>query len=683
MPRLLAPIAAISLAAAQTTAAQAPAVTQIKNVSIIDVERGAVLPARDIIIRDGVIDSIIETHPGATLHGATSVIHATGLFAIPGLFDFHTHITPTPETYGPLLVAHGVAAARDLGAPTDQIIALRASFAAGEALGPDLFVTGAIVDGDPPVWPFSEAVDTPDEARAAVRKLRDAGVDMIKVYGRLNKDVYEAAVSEAHALGLKVTGHIPESVTLAEAMAAGQDCNEHLMRIDVAIAALAGHEEERNRALSRLNSGWEHFNEVSAEQLRGLAHTIARSGMAQCPTIVVMAGIGRADKPDALEDPLMDYVPTHMGQFWASPAYSSWAPHAARIVPLMQKTVAALHEAGVTLMVGTDLANPFVFAGSAVHQEMALWQDAGIPAADILRAATIVPATFCNAADRFGSIAPNKTASLVLLRANPLQDIRNTREIEHVFLRGKHFNRADLDQVLAGVRDSVSAPPPPEPVAEAVDLPGEEIARGRISFKFGDFAGGHEDFVVTRSADGFHLHAKSVPQGAPQPPSTIIAHADLNGRLKKVLWTQHGKPPVEATYTFSPERITAEAIRGGDPQPVQATPLTPSTFLSLTAYSGDFLTLRAMNLAIGETRELTALNFGYPDWRIQPAPYTIKRHEDTTLERNGAEVPCSRYTSELKTPFGVHKIESWHDERYIPLRSVLTMPFGVLTAELE
>ena len=94
----------------------------------------------------------------------------------------------------------------------------------------------------------------------------------------------------------------------------------------------------------------------------------------------------------------------------------------------------------------------------------------------------------------------------MLLRANPLQDVRNTREIEHVFLRGKHYNRADLDQVLADVRDSVAAPPPPEPVAEAVDLPGEEITRGRISFKFGDFPGGHEDFVngASFAAGGSH-----------------------------------------------------------------------------------------------------------------------------------------------------------------------------------
>jgi hypothetical protein len=294
--------------------------TIIRGTAIVDVEHGVLVRGKDIIVRGGVIEGVEPAGVVKAGEGDAEIAVA-GLFALPGLFDAHVHLTASPETYPKLLVAHGVTAARDMGGPTELVLGLQESFAKAEQVGPDLFVTGAIIDGDPPVWPFSEPVDTPEEGRAAVRKLKEAGVDMIKVYSRLNKDVYEAVVDEAHKVGLKATGHIPESVTLAEAIAAGQDCNEHLMRVDVAIAALAGHQEERDRPLTRLMSGWAHFDEVPAEKLEGVARSIGAAGMVQCPTLIVTAGIGRADQDETLKDPQMAYVPSHMSAFWTGPGY--------------------------------------------------------------------------------------------------------------------------------------------------------------------------------------------------------------------------------------------------------------------------------------------------------------------------------------------------------------------------
>jgi imidazolonepropionase-like amidohydrolase len=119
----------------------------------------------------------------------------------------------------------------------------------------------------------------------------------------------------------------------------------------------------------------------------------------------------------------------------------------------MAAFVRELHDAGVTLLVGTDLLFPGIIPGYAVHEEMAIWQDAGIPAADVLRSATILPARFMGLDERLGTVAEGKVASMVLTRANPLEDIHNAQQIESVFLRGQYFSRADLDRLLAEARD--------------------------------------------------------------------------------------------------------------------------------------------------------------------------------------------------------------------------------------
>jgi len=123
--------------------------------------------------------------------------------------------------------------------------------------------------------------------------------------------------------------------------------------------------------------------------------------------------------------------------------------------------VKGLNEAGVPLMVGTDLMLPGILPGTSVHEEMVTWQDAGIPTADVLRSATIVPAKFMGLGERLGSVEAGKMASLVLVKGNPLEDIRNARQIEGVFLRGKYFDRNALDGFLREAEELAKQPTNP------------------------------------------------------------------------------------------------------------------------------------------------------------------------------------------------------------------------------
>ena len=169
--------------------------------------------------------------------------------------------------------------------------------------------------------------------------------------------------------------------------------------------------------------------------------------MTICPTVVTFKAFNNIDLYRSGTFPHSEYISQSVLDLWTS----LWAQQTALPDFIWQnwvKMVAGLDNAGVPLMVGTDLMVPGIIPGYSVHEEMVIWQDAGIPAADILRSATIVPAKFMGLGERLGSISEGKTASFVLIQANPLDDISNAQKIESVFLRGQYYSRNDLNRLL-------------------------------------------------------------------------------------------------------------------------------------------------------------------------------------------------------------------------------------------
>lgn len=449
----------------------APLMAAITHVNLVDVERGVVTPDQTILF-DG--PRIARVGPSAEIAppaGAPS-LDATGLYAIPGLCDAHIHSAMTADLNGKLFLANGVTLVRDMGGMTSTMVAIRKKYnAQGEAgfvpdpdlpvVGPFMLVTGNIVDGKPPVWAmFSEVATTPEEARAAVRKLHEAGVDQIKVYSRLQPEVYAAACEEAKAVGLKAVGHIPGQVTLEQAIAAGQHTNEHLQRLDLLIRdALPPDEvakiEEGGTTDTRgwPKAYWEHYPKADPAKLRAGIERLKASGMVQVPTLVVLQGIaGLTDLEAAQKDPRLAYMPAFSQQFWMGPGYKGYAGRLKAELPHFLSLARDLHEAGVAMIVGTDLANPFVFPGFSVHDELKNFVEIGFSPVGALRAATIGPAQALGVAGDHGAIAPGKYANVVLLRADPLNDVANASQIEHVIIAGRHHDRAALDRLLESAK---------------------------------------------------------------------------------------------------------------------------------------------------------------------------------------------------------------------------------------
>jgi len=674
-------VAAFALAPALLQAA--PPGYAIRNVTVIDVEAGKAIPNQTVLIANG---KIARVGPDANVQSPADyrVIPGDGLFLMPGLFDAHVHYV-NPETYGRLFIANGVTFVRDMAGFTAAILETRDQLNTGKLLGPEMIATGAICDGSPPVWPFSEVCDSPDQGRAAVNKLADAGVNQIKVYSMLKHDVYLAILDEAKKRGLKPVGHVPESVTLEDAMKAGQASCEHLTGFGSAVGRLAGSAVTASQPMHSHIEGfkaWRLLPKVDRAKLDALLKLARESGMVQCPTLVVFQGMSRMSDPKAKKDRRMQYVSPSMSKFWEAGKYGDFGKYAGQGMPYMKQMIAELHRAGVPLICGTDLANPYVFAGSSLHDEMALFQDAGIPAADVLKSATIVPAQFFGVADRLGSIKDGKDASLVLVRANPLADVSNAKQIDAVFHRGKYYDRARLNKLLREARANAAGK---SDAVETVKLevPGEVLARGRYTLTFNDSDAGDEDFVISKTDDGYHLMAHVRPKGGWSAPCVVKMRTDPAYALQKIDWREQRDSPTVATYVADGEKIEARATVGKESEEQQTLAIPKNSIMTGPSSAMDFFATNMNPLAVGETRELAAVGFGIPSWRMEVVKLTLSREADAEVERpNGKKVRARQFVSVMEIPIGKFESRSWSDDRGVLLKSVTKMPFGVIGVTL-
>jgi imidazolonepropionase-like amidohydrolase len=431
----------------------------ISNVSIVDVKNGAIIPRQTVILNGDRIERIGAQGDISVPRGAR-VIDGRGLHLMPGLVDAHVHYLDAP-VFGRVMIASGVLLVRDMGMPNEYILPLRDELNQGKTLGPEMVATGTMLDGVPPIIPqIALGISTPEEGRAAVRQQAEAGVNMIKVYSKLDQDVFLAILDEADQAGLKVVGHIPDSIYIEEAATAGLKSSEHWFGFEKIIAKLLGEPVEFKYQGMGAEIGYLlRLDEVNPAVLQAVYERLRASGLTVTPTVVTFKNWPNVNTFDAGDIPGGEYISQDLLATWKS----QWAGQSEIPDPIWQnwmEMVNGLNQAGVPLMVGTDLSVPGIVPGYSVHEEMLIWQEAGIPAAEILRSATIVPVQFMGLDDRLGSIAEGKSASMVLVRGDPLQDIRNARQIEGVFLRGKYFSRQELDRLLDEARDLARNPNP-------------------------------------------------------------------------------------------------------------------------------------------------------------------------------------------------------------------------------
>ncbi len=662
------------------TLAENPSPIAIVGVTVVDVEKGALLEGQTVLLRDALIKSV---QPSAQeLPAGVTVVNGRGKYLIPGLFDSHVHFVD-PPSYGKLFLAHGVTHVRDLGGSTGQVLAIRDALNKGEMTGPSMIATGAIVDGKPAIWPFSEECDTQEQGRAAVRKLSGQGVDQIKVYSMLKKDVYLAILDECKKIGIRAVGHIPHTVTLEEAVAAGQKTSEHLNGLDELLGRLSGSKKPGSHSNHMDHFRyWKEINNIDLEGFRSVLGDVAEAGMAHCPTLVVFQGLASLADGTGKEHPELAYVPGSIQSFWDPERYG-FATYINDTIPSMKKSVFELHKAGVTLLAGSDLANPYVFAGASLHDELALLQDCGVPAAEVLRSATLNPSRVFGLPD-VGTIKPGKIASLVLIRKNPLLDIRNAREIEAVFLRGRYIPADEIEELRQETLAMVKGVSKPGSSGEVdLNLPGTLIHRGTYTSTFNGMNAGSEDFAITLLADGGRrLKAHNQPIGFGNP-SVTTAELAKNAPHPTIRWNEMTSSTV-VKYEISGELARATALIRGQVLPPQTADIKKSAYFSGPSSAQNFAVFEHLELQVGKTLPFSSIGFGFPSWRMMVAPATLTRGEDEALTLpDGQSVNARTFRVKFNTPMGEFDTRFWAAEDGLPLKSIMKMSFGTVEVKLS
>ena len=434
------------------TVATAQTVTAFTHVTVIDARDSRPRLDQTVLVRE---NRIIASALAATVQVPTNarIVDGRGKFLIPGLWDMHVHtVTVSGEELLSLYVANGVTGVRDMAGDWTTLKHWRARIAQGSLVGPRIVASGPYLEGgDVPIAHI--LTRTPDEGRAGVDSLIALGVDFVKVHGQLTAPVYFAIARRARERGIAFAGHVSRAVGAAAASDSGQRSIEHLLAIPAPCTPA------ESLALAPRFPIQGALGRCSSEDLAPLYARFVRNGTWVTPTFVAQVEVASWPTRRVPGDSLARYLPDTLKQFVKQlfpmpdsiPAGADLVGRAMLAKRMAQ--VATMHRAGVQILTGTDAPLRNSAPGFGLHEELLLLVRGGMSPFDALRAATSAPARFLGL-DSLGTVETGKVADLVLLDANPLADIRNTRRIAGVMTNGRYYDRQQRRALLAVPRSA-------------------------------------------------------------------------------------------------------------------------------------------------------------------------------------------------------------------------------------
>lgn len=447
--------------AAQTTA--------FVGVNVVPMDRERVLANQTVIVKNGTIAEIGDAAKVKVPKGATT-IECKGKYLIPGLVDMHTHLLSDgdeyPDSIAPdelrVMVANGVTTIRFM-IGTPELLKLRERSAAGEIAAPTIYVASPHLTGREQGNNF--VVTTTEEARDAVRKSKAAGYDFIKVTTFVPSLIYEAAVEEAAKLNIRVVGHADTRfVGVGRAWKAGQQI-EHL---DGYMEMLLKADAPMKHSVSDLLIGnpdnWKSIEYLDESKIADVARKTVASNPFVNPTQHFMKnsfGLPRSEESIRAQ-PDFKFYPTKVQQQWLdyykrARLFTVPVEKRARWVQLRDKLIKSIHDAGGKLMAGSDTPEFLWLYGFAMHHELKALRDAGISNYAALAAGTRNAHEFFGTIDKVGTVQKGKRADLILLNANPLDDISATKNRSGVMLKGKWYAQTELDRWLEEIAPKISS----------------------------------------------------------------------------------------------------------------------------------------------------------------------------------------------------------------------------------
>ncbi|RFZ85649.1 amidohydrolase [Mucilaginibacter terrenus] len=397
-------------------------VIAIKGGNIIDVLTGTSTPNSVMILKDGKIESIGKS----TVPAGAQVIDATGKSIMPGLWDMHAHFEQTE--WGPAYLAAGVTTVRDCGNELGFIDAIRDAIDGGKGIGPKILMAG-IIDGKGPMSLGIIQADTKEEAIKAVDTYKERGFDQIKVYSSVKPAILKVICDKAHRLGLTVTGHIPNYMSVRTGVDSGMNMVNHIQYVYSIM------KRNKDRSID--------FNDsVNVKNIKFLLdHKVVID-----PTLAVYDLSMRNIKDDItkMEPRFYDLPLPLQTQFKTTGEEPDQAAKLKPITNAFGQIVKKLYDAGVPIVAGTDMG----FPGFSVHRELELYVNAGLTPAQALKTATIIPAQVMGLGSKTGSVTVGKNADLIIVDGDPLNSISNTRNVNVVIKGGKVYDPGTLHKLV-------------------------------------------------------------------------------------------------------------------------------------------------------------------------------------------------------------------------------------------
>jgi imidazolonepropionase-like amidohydrolase len=363
-----------------------------------------------------------------------NVLNLTGKYVMPGLFDMHSHVAGVrknsynqnfSENALEMLLDYGVTTIRSPAGPTNQSIALKHNVSEGNIEGPEMFTAGVLLNDPQIAIPFVEAqISTEEQAREEVRRQAEAGVDFIKLYVGLSPNLVKAAIEEAHSLGIGVIGHL-YMTSWTDAANVGIDALTHGVPVNPFLLPSG---DKREQFLENGGGPFEHFLwldlvDLNSTEIEEMINALVENDIPVDPTLSIYEAMLKEDGDDDVDDGFSD--PQNQLR-WAK---------------VLQLTK-IMYDNGVLILSGSDIPNFGLVPGASLHNELELLVEAGIKPLEVIEIASNNGATALGIDDRVGTIQPGKEVDMIILSANPIENISNTKEIEAVLVDGRF---ADID----------------------------------------------------------------------------------------------------------------------------------------------------------------------------------------------------------------------------------------------
>jgi hypothetical protein len=443
----------------------------IYNAQIADVIAGTIRKEKAILIQGQTIKAIGDFNQLKRSAPASQQIDAKNRYVIPGLWDMHVHLEGQSliednKVLLPLFIAFGITTIRDCASDLGEtVLKWRDEINKGELFAPTLFTAGLKLEGKNSIWKGDLEIADETELKQALDKLDAWHPDFIKITeNTLHGDLFLKSIQAAHKRGYLVSGHVPLDLTIEEMADAGYSSVEHsgyLLRL--------GYDEKG--IVQKLKDG--KINNADANKLYQLNFDqdkadsnykkLAAKGLAVTPTFIGGRQLAFMDENNHLQDSMMTKYLTKAytdNYQWRIDRMKNETPEQRSDRKVKYKfnlsQLTHFQNAGLLILAGSDEAalNTFVYPGESLIDELHIFQEAGMKPPDILRTATINGAEFLKKEKTMGSIDKGKVADLVILDANPFQNIDAVKTVYGVFTKGKYLNRAALNQVLTDVKEA-------------------------------------------------------------------------------------------------------------------------------------------------------------------------------------------------------------------------------------